>query len=268
MDTLECFIADLSVATIETTVNPYACHVPAHDRPGGAVIRRENLLRHLVGRHQPALLLVGEAPSYRGCRFSGIAFTSERRLVPPFAWSSTLPRGWTEPSATIVHRVLNALEIEDRTMLWNIVPTHPSGDWPLSNRTPTRAEINAGVEWLDRLIALVEPDVVVAIGKSAASKLQAGRRSAIQRTVERDSSRISWRRSSPTSRAAPSPRAPRSAVQRAPGEGVGIGRRLRRRLKARDEPPFWRELRLVSYDSRYGWLGLISRFRKLPFESA
>jgi len=163
-------VADLAAATIGTTVNPYSCHDPALDRPGGAAIRCENLRRHLAERHRPALLLVGEAPSYRGCRFSGVAFTSERTL-PPAAWSSTHPRGWTEPSATIVQRVLRTLEIEHRTMLWNAVPTHPSDDRPLSNRPPTRSELDAGLVWLDRLIALVRPEAVVAVGRSAESVL-------------------------------------------------------------------------------------------------
>ena len=171
MDTIERFVSDLSIATIGATVNQYACHEPAYDRPDGAATRRENLRRYLVEHHRPALLLVGEAPSYRGCRFSGIAFTSERRLVPPYAWSSTHQRGWTEPSATIVHRVLDALDLEAASMLWNIVPTHPCDDRPLSNRTPTRTEIAAGVAWLDRLVALVAPVNVVAIGKSAGSEL-------------------------------------------------------------------------------------------------
>jgi hypothetical protein len=122
-DTVDRFVADLSGAVIGTTVNPYACYDPALDRPDGAAIRLANLRRHLQDRRRPLILLVGEAPSYRGCRFSGIAFTSERRLLPPYGWSSTLPQGWTEPSATIVHRVLTTLDIESQTMLWNVVPT-------------------------------------------------------------------------------------------------------------------------------------------------
>jgi uracil-DNA glycosylase len=170
MDTPDRFVADLALATIGTTVNPYSCHDPALDRSGGAAIRRENLRRYLSDHLNPALLLVGEAPSYRGCRFSGIAFTSERTL-PVSSWSSTHPRGWTEPSATIVHRVLRGLDIEDRTMLWNAVPTHPAADTPLSNRPPTGPELTAGLVWLGRLIELVEPEVVVAVGRSAESVL-------------------------------------------------------------------------------------------------
>lgn len=170
-DTIEQFVADLAVATIGTTVNQYSCHDDVYDRPDGASTRRENLRRYLVDRQRPKLLLVGEAPSYRGCRFSGIPFTSERRHLPRDAWSSTHPIGWTEPSATIVHRVLAALDIEATTMLWNIVPTHPNEDRPMSNRTPTTSEIEAGAEWLDRLVTLTNPVRVIAVGQSAATRL-------------------------------------------------------------------------------------------------
>jgi hypothetical protein len=42
--------------------------------------RRLILTAHL-SVPEPTLLLVGEAPGYRGCRMSGITFVSERQLV-------------------------------------------------------------------------------------------------------------------------------------------------------------------------------------------
>ena len=143
MDTPERFVADLSAASIGATVNPYSVFDPAFDREGGAATRAANLVAYLRSRMSPELLLVGEAPGYQGCRFSGVAFTSERSL-PPERRSSLRPEGWSEPSATIVHRALRDLGIEDVVALWNACPMHPAGGRANSNRTPTRAEVGEG----------------------------------------------------------------------------------------------------------------------------
>ena len=75
-DSLARFVAELAEVSIGATVNPYSVHEPSLDRPGGAAIRAANLKAYLGARLHPRLMLVGEAPGYRGCRFSGIAFTS------------------------------------------------------------------------------------------------------------------------------------------------------------------------------------------------
>jgi uracil-DNA glycosylase len=169
-DSIARFVADLTVASIGTTVNPYRVHEPTLDRPGGAGQRAANLETYLGARQHPALMLVGEAPGYQGCRFSGIAFTSERSL-PAEQRSSTRPEGWAEPSATIIHGALAQAGLELDTVLWNACPLHPAGLNPLSNRTPTRSELEAGLEWLTRLIALLRPGLVVAVGRSAQRSL-------------------------------------------------------------------------------------------------
>src|SRR5262249_50780611 len=63
----------------------------------GAALRRERLSAYLGARAEAPLLLVGEAPGFRGARVSGIPFTSERQLTGS---------GPAEATATIVHRVL------------------------------------------------------------------------------------------------------------------------------------------------------------------
>ena len=148
--------------------------MPGLDRPGGAAVRAENLLAFLRARPAPALLLVGEAPGYRGCRFSGIPFTSERSL-PLERRTSLRPAGWVEPSATIVQRTLARLARQGDTLLWNVFPFHPMapGD-PLTNRRPTAAELREGRAWLDRLLGLVRPAQVVAVGRVAGDALHAG----------------------------------------------------------------------------------------------
>jgi uracil-DNA glycosylase len=171
-DTLGRFVTDLGAFRCGRLVNPYALdhEVPELDRSAGSITRALNLLTYLEAHRRPRLMLVGEAPGYQGCRFSGIAFTSERSL-PSERHSSLHPRGWQEPSATIVHRALAELGLEDVTLLWNAVPLHPAGPTPLSNRAPTKLELAAGAEWLRRLLELVQPQMVVAIGRSAERSL-------------------------------------------------------------------------------------------------
>lgn len=151
--------------------NPYADEDPALDLPGGAQIRCANLRHYLDERAGARLLLVGEAIGYRGGRFSGMAFTSERLLGswgPPYAPSSTHAPGWAEPSSTIIHGALADHEAERDAVLWNVVPAHPyRPGTPLSNRAPTVGEVAQGAPVLDAVIALLQPRTVVAVGRIA-----------------------------------------------------------------------------------------------------
>jgi uracil-DNA glycosylase family 4 len=117
------------------------------------------LARYLEERADAQILLVGEAPGYRGARISGIPFTSERQLTGT---------GPSEATATIVHRVLEELAIEHDVLLWNVVPTHPGT--ARSNRRPTRAEIEAGMSFAREL---ARGRRVFAVGRIAAAALDA-----------------------------------------------------------------------------------------------
>jgi uracil-DNA glycosylase family 4 len=103
------------------------------------------------------VVLVGEAPGYRGARVSGIPFTSERQLTGS---------GPAEATATIVHRVLARLGVEDEVLLWNVVPTHPGT--ATSNRRPTRTEVEASAPFLREL---TRDRIPIAVGRLAAAAL-------------------------------------------------------------------------------------------------
>jgi len=118
-----------------------------------APLLRARLLAYLDARTDAPILLVGEAPGYRGARVSGIPFTSERQLTGS---------GLAEATATIVHRVLRELGLEADVLLWNVVPTHPGS--ATSNRAPTTAEVRAGLTVLRPLVAGRR---VVAVGRLA-----------------------------------------------------------------------------------------------------
>jgi uracil-DNA glycosylase len=172
---MDALLADLARARIGVTFNQYAETGP-DDISGGATIRVANLRAYLHEREGADVVALGEAGGYQGMRWSGIAFTSERDLErwgDPYQ-PSCAARRWSEPSGTIVHRVLGELGAERRVILWNTVPTHPHrAGAPLSNRRPTVAEVAAGAVFAERLIALVRPATVVAVGRIAESVLGA-----------------------------------------------------------------------------------------------
>ena len=130
-----------------------------HNQYADSELRRSRLRGHLAARADATYVVVGEAAGYRGARVSGVPFTSERQLTGI---------GPAEASATIVHRVLAELGIEDDVLLWNVVPTHPGT--ASSNRRPTRAEVDAARPFLDEL---TRGRRVVAVGRLAAQVLDA-----------------------------------------------------------------------------------------------
>ena len=123
----------LAAAEIGSTFNQYA----------DSELRRTRLARYLHERSSATILLVGEAPGYRGTRVSGIPLTSERQL------SGAGPAAAT---ATLVHRALNELGIWGDVLLWNVVPTHPHRPGVAeSNRPPTCAEVDQSTAFLAEL---------------------------------------------------------------------------------------------------------------------
>jgi hypothetical protein len=129
----------------------------------------------------PKFILCGEAPSHRGCRHSGIAFTSERQLlageiprIPPMSYRLTSrTRPYSESSATIVWTALYELGIEKRTILWNALQMHPHKPGnKQSNRTPKSYEIKIGEPALQRLVDEFPKAKVVAVGRKAEISLK------------------------------------------------------------------------------------------------
>jgi hypothetical protein len=127
------FVERLAAARIGGTYNFYA----SGER---ASLLRQRLTTYLDERAGASVLLVAEAPGYRGTRVSGIPLTSERQLTG---------EGPAEATATVVHGVLGELGLDDEVLLWNVVPTHPGS--PDSNRRPTRSEVESGLLFVREL---------------------------------------------------------------------------------------------------------------------
>lgn len=159
--------------------NPWKDKCP-HDAAGnGPVEKLDRLSLHL--NCDPEFILAGEAPGYQGCRYSGIAFTSERLLgegaiprIPALAGRlSTRRLPFSEPSATIVWKTLYRLGIAERTILWNAMQLHPyRPDNLWSNRTPSPAEISLGEPALRLLIEAFPSAKIIAVGKKSEGLLR------------------------------------------------------------------------------------------------
>ena len=175
---IEALLRGLPTLTIGATFNQFR-DTGTNDLPDAPAIRLANLGLYLEERRAADVLAVGEAAGYQGMRWSGIAFTSEFDLLrwgDPYRRSSRRPRPWKEPSGTIVHGVLEELGAERRVILWNTVPTHPHlAGKPLSNRRPAREEIAAGRVLVDRLIEIVQPRILVGVGRIACQALPEAR---------------------------------------------------------------------------------------------
>ncbi len=164
----------------------------------GPKVRRQQLSAYLSERiGRSSALLVGEALGYQGGHFTGIAMTSERILlggqskrgissehvfktVEPRRTSrpKIKPLGFSEPTATIVWGHLISVDLDTRQFIfWNAFPWHPykPEKGMLSNRTPTDAELTAGMGILKQLLSLTGDVAVIAVGeKSQAVMRQAG----------------------------------------------------------------------------------------------
>jgi uracil-DNA glycosylase len=160
------------------SVNFYA------DAVDGAAVRRRNLTRYLrqVAERQPRVLLVGEAPGYRGMRITGVPFTNTvllREGIPHFGLlgaengyevPETADKVAAEPTATVLWRTL--VDLDFLPALWSAFPVHPHRPGqPLSNRTPTMREAAAWSWSWQALQQALDLDRVVAVGNIAAASL-------------------------------------------------------------------------------------------------
>ena len=188
MDAIQRFLEYLHAGPQEANgvFNPWRDHderdrAPRRDMPR---LRRENMAAYLGHRQRSArVLLVGEAPSHRGCRFSGIAFCSETELVH----KRELVAGETlaltsrdapeklqrERSAFVIWDELERAGAAREVVLWNAFPWHPHGtEGVATNRKPRTREVVDGREAMERLLACFSHDLsIFAVGKVAEAAL-------------------------------------------------------------------------------------------------
>ncbi|MDP3626977.1 MAG: hypothetical protein Q8S12_10285 [Hydrogenophaga sp.] len=132
--------------------------------PGVRAAQLECYLAERVGRAK--LLLVEEAPGFRGARFSDIAMTSERMLAGEHvAMGANLGvsgvsqrnsnaqhhvKTFTEPMTSIAWSLLLQRGLDAREFVfWNAFPCHPhKPGQPLTNRAPCPGSwLRPGISW-------------------------------------------------------------------------------------------------------------------------
>ena len=160
--------------------NPWSQSCPTEISNKYFLQRRKNLKAHL-SCDNPLCIMIGEATGYRGARFTGVPFTSEKLLFDKSIPRVEHPKGqrittrhipWKEPSATIVWEELNKHQVADRVIMFNAVPWHPQGkDGPLSNRAPNAAEKKVGMDCLSLFFELFPNLPVMALGNIASQSL-------------------------------------------------------------------------------------------------
>jgi hypothetical protein len=197
---METFIKALQAFHSDCAFNPWADYDPECDiGPEAPLIRAANLKRYLSLRKQARFLFIAEGLGYQGGHFSGMAMTSERILLgyhpgvrpeavlgkdwkyqrtsnpkSPLLNRMQREKGFNEPTATVMWGELAKQGLAPfQTILWNIFPFHPyKGSNLLTNRTPTPAELDVGITFARRLMALVPGMQIIAIGRKSAGTLE------------------------------------------------------------------------------------------------
>ena len=199
MKPIDDFLAVLAAGPAERTCifNPWRDwderdRSPRRETPG---LRRENMAAYLEARARSArFLLLGEAPSHRGCRFTGIAFCSETELLHKADMVARRPLAVTsrdapekpqrERSAAVIWGEIERAGAPFDVVLWNAFPWHPylappeEGETvagpcgPTSNRKPRLSEVADGRAALAALLRCFSRDLeIFAVGKVAEGAL-------------------------------------------------------------------------------------------------
>jgi len=177
--TPKMFVSEVAGVRMQSVFNPWSDRCPIHDRHDAAERRRENLERVLEAALETGVetLWIARDLGYRGGRRTGVPLTDEVHLdrAGALLGGIALERATEGPivaerTAAIVWRVL--AQIGQPVMLWNVFPFHPHEiDDPLSNRCHTRREREATWPLLQKLVAMIRPKRIVAIGRDAFTAL-------------------------------------------------------------------------------------------------
>lgn len=174
MTDIELFIENLdSQNELQYVTNLYSGN--SHEN----LIRKNNLKLYLekMKMLKPKFLLLGEAPGYKGCRLTGIPFTSERILdnntffkQQGFKCLNNSQNLESEISATIIWNELE--KFKEKPLIWNIFPFHPhQPNENKTNRTPNKKELKLGKEYLIQFLKLFSIEKIIALGRKPETQI-------------------------------------------------------------------------------------------------
>jgi hypothetical protein len=144
-------------------------------------MRERNLRRYLAAVDGATVLLLAEAPGWRGMTVTGVPFVSAReaaeggpaeRAVPGLELPEHPQAPW-EASSRVVWAALADWR-GPLPLTWPIYPHHPfvAGD-PRTNRTPRPAEVRDGTPVALELARAFGIETIVAVGRKAQGALAA-----------------------------------------------------------------------------------------------
>jgi len=117
------------------------------------------------------VLMIGEAPGYRGCRLTGIPFTSgvviknaKHKIFKQIGSEIKLHQVVSENTATILWDFLGNGRLIP--ILWNVFPFHPHKRNMLeSNRKPDVQELKEGKKYLKIVYDIFKPKKLCSVGR-------------------------------------------------------------------------------------------------------
>ena len=155
--------------------NSFNFYREGYREPHEAAITSKNLLQYLKKMQSinPKILLVGEAPGYKGCKLSGIPFTSEFHVLHEEFFRDGFEvldakKLDKEVSACAIWEVLGS--INEIPLMWNIYPFHPlMADG--RNGKPKSRDIKLGKAVLENLLTMFNIEEIHCIGTKSRDAL-------------------------------------------------------------------------------------------------
>ncbi len=196
---IENFLNHLKSYKADLVFNPWNDYNSELDiNQAAPEIRAANFKRYLELRKNAHYIFIAEGLGYQGGHFTGMAMTSERILLghhPEIKPEEVLGEwnyqrtsnpnsellkgaqkklGFNEPTATVMWETLHRHNLATfDTVLWNIFPFHPHHlAGLLTNRTPTKEELDIGIVYARELLELLPQAKVVAIGRKSEETLK------------------------------------------------------------------------------------------------